>query len=72
MKTLEEIVNDCNKLAGLFYLMQGCKVDNNFKFNTSEHPTEQGMWNMAVAAYEYIEGTDVEQALLDIEDGNCI
>lgn len=67
-KTEREIVDDCNKLARLYYAMQGCEVPDDFKFYEANHPMEVGCWNMAVAAYDHIEGTDVEDCLSALED----
>lgn len=33
----------------------------------ASHPQEQGAWNLAVIAYDHIDGTDVEQALMGME-----
>lgn len=68
MKTERQIVDDCNALARQFYKMQGCEVPDDFKFYESRHPMEQGCWNLAVLAYDHIEGTDVEDALAQVED----
>ncbi len=70
MKTDREIVDECNALARSFYKMQGCEVPDGFKFYEATHPMEAGCWNMAVLAYDHIEGTDVDSALSGIEDGN--
>lgn len=67
MRSSQQIVDDCNALARLFYRMQGCVVPKGYRFDQAPHPAESGCWNMAVAAYDHIEGTDVENALSDIE-----
>lgn len=69
MKTEQEIVDDCNQLARAFYEMQGYQVPDDFKFYKARHPAEVGVWNMAVLAYEHIEGTDVEDCLRCLDDG---
>lgn len=68
MKTDQEIVDQCNQLARVFYKSMGCQVPDGFKFWESVHPQEIGCWHMAVAAYEHIEGTDVEDALSSVID----
>ena len=68
MKTLKQIVHGCNALARRFYKMQGCVVNDEFKFYEAHHPAEVGCWNMAVAAYDYIEGTDVESCLEELNE----
>lgn len=67
-KTSRQIVDDCNQLARLFYGMQGCVTHDDYKFYEATHPQEVGCWNMAVAAYEHIEGTPVEDCLSDLEE----
>lgn len=67
MKTNAEIVAECNELARRFYESLGYEVEKGYRFDQARHPQERGMWNMAAMAYEYIEGTDVEQALEDEE-----
>lgn len=66
LKTDQQIVDECNELARLFYKMHGYEVEDGYRFYEAHHPQEIGMWNMAVAAYEHIEGTKVEQALLEL------
>jgi hypothetical protein len=65
-RTSREIVDDANALARVFYGMLGYQVEPGYRFDQATHPQEQSMWNMAVVAYENIEGTDVEDALNDI------
>jgi hypothetical protein len=62
------IVRRCNNLARTFYKMQGCEVPDDFKFYQAHHPAEVGCWNMAVAAYEQITFTDVDDCLAQAED----
>lgn len=71
VKTEREIVEACNGLARTFYGMQGCKVPDGFKFYEAHHPAEVACWQMAVAAYDHIEGTDVEDCLDSaLDDGS--
>jgi hypothetical protein len=64
----QEIVDGCNELARLFYASHGYQVEFGYRFDKARHPQERGMWNMAVMAFEHIEGTDVEECLREIED----
>lgn len=68
-KSNTEIVLACNALARKFYLAMGCQVPNDYKFWEARHPQEAGCWAMAVLSYEEIEGTDVQDALTMMEDG---
>ena len=63
MKTNREIVENCNALARKYYAMQGYQVDESFKFYQSTFPAEVLCWEMAMAAYDFIEGTEVDGAL---------
>lgn len=67
-KTPFEQVSRCNELARLFYEMRGYVVPEGHRFDQASHPDELGMWNLAVLAFDFIEGTDVEDALAQIED----
>lgn len=67
-KTEQEIVDEANRLARLFYQSFGYKSPEGFRFDQSEHPQEAGMWNLAAIAYEHIEGTDINNALHEIEE----
>lgn len=66
IKTPREIVNSANELARQFYALQGYEVPEGYRFDQAFHPQERTMWAMAVHAYEFIECTDVEDALNDI------
>ena len=59
-------VSSCNMLARTFYKAHGYEVDEGYKFYEATHPQEVSMWNLAVMAYEHIEGTDVLDALAEI------
>lgn len=67
-KTNEEIVADCNELARLFYGAMGYVVPAGYRFDKATHPQERGCWDQAAIAFEQIEGTDVEQVLMELED----
>lgn len=68
MRTEQEIVDDANALARIFYSILGYQVEPGYRFDEATHPQEEAVWKMAVIAYENIEGTDVEDALNQIED----
>ena len=69
MEENKKIVKEANELARKFYLAHGYNVEKGYRFDQATHPQEQGMWNLAVMAYSFIEGTDVEEALVEIEAG---
>lgn len=62
------IVARCNELARAFYKMNGKHVPDDYKFYEATHPEEVGCWDMAVAAYEHIAFTDVEDCLASTKD----
>ncbi|GAB4059159.1 hypothetical protein [Uliginosibacterium sediminicola] len=68
MKTNEQLVRECNELADTFAQMHNHMSRPAFKYYEATHPQEAGFWNMAVAAYDHIEGSDVEAALDEIYD----
>lgn len=59
----EEIVMRANCLARDFYAMQGYCVESGFRFDKARHPQEKLCWDLACKAYDFIEGTDVLEAL---------
>lgn len=67
-ETNEAIVESANELARRFYAAHGCKVEAGYRFDQAEHPQERGMWNLAVIAFQYLQDTDVEDALAQLED----
>lgn len=66
--TDRELVDKCNELAIRFYRMNGYQVDPTYKMYEATHPQEVGAWNMAVEAFDFVNGSDVENALDCLED----
>lgn len=67
-RTNAETVALCNRLARRFYAVHGCSVTQGYRFDQATHPDERRMWNLAVLAFDYIEGTDIEDVLAQMED----
>lgn len=67
-KSDAEIVAAANELARSFYSMMGYRVPEGYRFDRATHPQELGCWNMAVMAYDHIEGTDVDAALDNLDE----
>jgi len=65
-KSDEEIVAAGLELARRIYKAMGYEVPVGYKFYDATHPQEQGMWNLAVIAFEELTGTDLEDALANI------
>lgn len=69
-RTDKQIVDETNTLARKFYYAMGYDVDADFKFYTeavNRHPHETMCWNMACEAQEMLTGTDVRDALDNLE-----
>ena len=64
----EELIAAALELAGKFYAAQGYVHRPGFKYYASPHPSEQLAWEMACDAFEFIRGSDVRDALADVED----
>lgn len=67
-KSDEEIVAAGLELARRIYGSMGYQVPVGYKFYDATHPQERGMWNIAVMAFEELTGTDLQDALANIED----
>ncbi len=67
-RTAQEIVNDANDLAREFYSLLGYSAQEGFRFDLSHHPQEQAMWRMACLAIDRLQGTEVEEAVAELED----
>lgn len=66
--TNRELVDAAIELAGQFYAMQGYTHRTGFKYWESPHPQEQLVFEMACRAFEVIRGSDVMDAVADLED----
>jgi len=66
--TDQQIVDCANALARQFYAAQGYEVPEGYAFHKGEHPQEQLMWEFACMAFEAIADTDVENALVEINE----
>lgn len=77
MRTDKQVVDDANALAGRFYTLvfgyERVTLGINFKrstfrFDKSKNPKEQEMWRLAAIAYDFIEGTDVDDAITCLQE----
>lgn len=66
--TNRELVNAAIELAGEFYALHGYIHRPGFRYWESPHPQEQRCFEMAALAYERIRGSDVWDAISDLED----
>lgn len=67
-RTDAELVAEANELARQFYRGLGYAVKKGYRFDQATHPQEVACWNMVVMAYDHIEGTDLENAVAELED----
>lgn len=63
-----ELVDAAIELAGQFYAMQGYSHRTGFKYWESPHPNERLVFKMACHAFEIIRGSEVMDAIADLED----
>ena len=66
--TDQEIVENANELARNFYAMMGNQVEKGYRFDKARHPEEKLCWEMACEAYDFIQGTDISNALSELEE----
>ncbi len=64
----QEIVDRANELARKFYELRGYVVKKGYRFHLATHPHEVEAWNAAVVAFDFVEGTDVQNALYTLDD----
>ena len=64
----QEVVDETNKLAREFYQLQACEVPEGHRFDKSDHPLEETLWEMAVTAQETLKKIDVYDALSELEE----
>ena len=41
---------ELNVLAKLFYMIDGCQVNDGYDFSAAQHPAEKRCWNQAIVA----------------------
>lgn len=66
--TNRELVDAAIELAWEFYAMQGYSHRPGFEYWNSPHPHELLCFEMACRAFEMIRGSDVMDAVADLED----
>jgi len=64
----QEIIAEANELAREFYRIQGYAVPDDYVFSESEHPRAKAAWRLAVAAYEHLRATDLEEVLQEAKE----
>ncbi len=67
-KEIQEIVDKANDFARQVYAMHGNVVPDGYKFYEATHPQETACWAIAVAAADHYEGTDVTDALNELQE----
>ena len=67
-RTLKETFDLGNELAREFYRLRGYVVPEGYRFDLATHPHEVACWAMAEAAFEMIEGTELDDIKNQLED----
>ncbi len=67
-RTEQQIVDEANELARMFYLEMSYRAPEGFRFDRSRHPQEQAMWRLACVAFNRLQATDPADALSNVED----
>ncbi len=62
----KEIIDRALELAKRIYSYMGYEVDKGYKFYQSSHSQEQMVWQIVVTAYDFIEGTDIDDTLVEL------
>lgn len=65
-KTPQQIVDETNHLARVFYRSHGWIVPTGYRFDQAHHPQEQGMWTLAVLAQQTLCRVNPTEALEDL------
>lgn len=65
-----EIFEETQELADAFYASHGYISRPGFRYDQSSHPQERFMWALACQAQELLCGTDAQNALDELEDGD--
>ena len=68
LRTAQQIVDDANALAREMYRLRGYVVADGYRFDQATHPHEVTAWLQACFAYDFIQGTEVGEALFEIEE----
>ncbi len=70
MRSPEEILEQTNELAGIFYSLKGYKITGEKFYETGRenyHPDEGYCWEAACRAQELLTGTDIYDVLQELE-----
>lgn len=68
-RTAREIYDQTNALAREFYELAGYTAPRRYDFRKSADPRAKIYWSMACAAQLALTGTDVEDAISEMEGG---
>ena len=68
-KSNHDIVQETLELADNFYSAHGYISRPGFRYDQSSHPQERFMWLLACEAQNLLCGTDAQNALDELEDG---
>jgi hypothetical protein len=66
-----QIRNLANELARELYFIRGYRTKEGYRFDRATHPHEVEAWRGARAAFEILHGTDLDEVVAEIEDGEA-
>lgn len=67
--TATAILKDANELARAFHKTFGYAAEEGYRFDKATTIRGKRSWNLAVIAYEHLMGTDLDEVLLEYEEG---
>ena len=67
-KTSQQLVDEANALARVYYKSYGYEVEKGYRFDHASHPQERGMWNLAAIAYQMLLRVDIHEAARECDD----
>lgn len=67
-KSNHDIVQETLELADQFYAAHGYISRPGFRYDLSSHPQERFMWGLACIAQEFLNDTDAQNSLDELED----
>ena len=70
-RTAQEIVDQTNEIARIIYKGMGYTSPEGFEFHTetiNRHPHEENCWASACEIQELMTGTEVDDAIEELED----
>lgn len=68
LASLQAKLEEANALAATYFRMMGWQFPEGLKFYASTHPRHRHCWELAKAAYLHLEGTDIAEVIIELQD----